>query len=116
MNLKAIIEETLVAPMRELASRPNLTVTQERNATDAAIDELRVADAYGRPLQIGPFVASLLLKRLDHLQMLADAHRRKSSDHEEMVSDLLKLLDKDDLDNARDMVKAEYDSIHGPRD
>src|SRR5688500_5760396 len=116
MDIRTIVEETLVAPMRAMASRPHLTVTQERNAIDAAINELRVADAYDRPLQIGPFAASLILKRIDRLQMLADAYTRTSSHHEDMVRDLLKLLDNDDLDDARDLVMAEHLSIHGPSD
>lgn len=36
--------------------------------------------------------------------------------HERMIGELLELLNKDDLDAARDIVKAEHLSIHGPND
>lgn len=116
MDIRQIVEDTLVAPMRAKASRPHLTVTQERNATDTAINELRIAEAYDRPLHMGPFVASLILKRLDRLQMLASGYSEATSKYESLVGDLLKMLDNDDLDGARDLVKAECDAIHGPRD
>lgn len=98
------------------ATRPHLTVTQERNATDTAINELRIAEAYDRPLHMGPFVASLILKRLDRLQMLASGYSEATSKYESLVGDLLKMLDNDDLDGARDIVKREYEAIHGPND
>lgn len=53
---------------------------------------------------------------LDRRQRLIDDYRRKDAEHERMIGDLLELLDNDDLDGARDIVKAEYDAIHGPRD
>lgn len=116
MDIRQIVEETLVAPMRAMASRPSLTVTQEIIATDAVISELLSASRGNHPTALVPAEVDLVLKRIDRLQMLADAYRRVSSDQEDMVSDLLKLLDNDDIDGARDLVKAKHLSIHGPND
>lgn len=116
MDIRQIVEETLVAPMRAMASRPQMTVTQERRATEFALNEIRVAAAFEAPIQIGPNSLALVLKHIDRLQMLADAYTRVSSKHEDMVSVLLNLLDNDELDTARDLVKAEHLSIHGPSD
>jgi hypothetical protein len=116
MDIRQIVEETLVAPMRAMAALPYLTVTQEQVATDAALNEMRLAGRTDRGWHLGSLEVDLVLKRIDRLQMLADAYRRVSSEHEDMVSDLLKLLDNDDLDGARDLVKAKHMSIHGPRD
>lgn len=116
MDIKQIVEDTLLAPMRAVAAARQMTVTQERNATDTAINELRIAEAYARPLHMGSLSASLILRRIDRLEMLSKGRAEAESHHETMVSDLLKLLDNDDLDGARDIVKAEFDAIHGPRD
>ena len=53
---------------------------------------------------------------LNSRQVVIDQYRRTNAAHERMIGKLLELLDNDDLDGARDIVKAEYDSIHGPRD
>ena len=116
MDIRQLVEETLVAPMRAMATRPHLTVAEEAKATEAAIAEMRIAWHANKGFPMGMVEVELILKRIDRLQMLADAYRRVSSDHEDMVSDLLKLLDNDDLDAARDIVQTEYRSIHGPND
>src|SRR5690606_11943823 len=102
--------------MRAVAAARQMTVDQERAATDEAIAEMRKAALYDCVYHVGPHEVGLVVKRLDYLKMLADAYTRVSSEHERMVGDLLKLLDNDDLDGARDLVKAEYEAIHGPRD
>lgn len=116
MDIRQIVEDTLVAPMRAVAAARQMTVDQERAATEAAIADMRNVAKACQILHMGPGDVELVLKRLDYLKMLADAYTRVSSEHETMVSDLIKLLDNDDLDGARDLVKAEYDAIHGPRD
>lgn len=53
---------------------------------------------------------------LDRRQVLIDQYRRSNADHERLIGKLRDLLKVDDLDGARDLVNAEYDSIHGPAD
>ena len=53
---------------------------------------------------------------LNRRQSTIDQYRRDNAKHERLIGDLLERLNKDDLDGARDLVKAEYDAIHGPRD
>ena len=48
--------------------------------------------------------------------LAAPANQRAVYAHEAMIGRLKVLLDADDLDGARDLVKAEYDAIHGPSD
>lgn len=115
MDIRQIVEETLVAPMRAMASRP-LTVAQDRAAMDELMAYVRSELSHGHDLALTHDEGMRLLRRLDHLSAMADGYRRVSGEHETMVSDLRKLLDDDDLDAARDIVKAEYDAIHGPRE
>jgi hypothetical protein len=49
-------------------------------------------------------------------QRLIEDYRRKNADHEKLIGKLLKLLNNDDMDEARALVKYEYDGIHGPAD
>lgn len=42
--------------------------------------------------------------------------QRKVYDYEKMIGRLLALLKGDDLDGAMDVVRAEYEAIHGPDD
>ena len=114
MDLRAIVEETLVKPMREMRDR--MTVTEEHNATNDVIAQMRKDVKEGFILHMAPSDVALALKRIDRLQMLAEAHREVSSKHETLVGDLLQLLNNDDMDGARDMVSAEYLAIHGPRE
>lgn len=116
MDIRQIVEETLVAPMRAMQTRTSMTVAQEHVATEEALDEMRKAVKGNHILHISSGEVDIVLKRFDRLQMLAEAYRRVSSHHEDMIRDLLKLLDNDDLDGARDLVKAEHLSIHGPND
>lgn len=49
-------------------------------------------------------------------KIVIEQYRSGRAAHETMVGRLLELLDADNLDLARDIVKLEYDGIHGPRD
>lgn len=115
MNLKAIIEETLVAPMRAM-SRASLTIAEERAALDDALDMMKAASRDTHILHMGPGEVDLILRHIERLKMLADAYRRVSSNHDRMVGDLRGMLENDETDRARDLVNDEYRSIHGPRD
>jgi hypothetical protein len=53
---------------------------------------------------------------LNARQRLIEDYRRKNADHERLIGKLLELLNNDDLDEARALVKYEYDGIHGPAD
>lgn len=116
MDIRQIVEDTLVAPMRAMAARPRLTVEQERIATEEALADMRKAWTGNFILHMGPGEVDLVLRRLDYLQMLADGYRRVSGEHERMVGKLKELLDADDLDGARDIVRDEFYAIHGPSD
>lgn len=50
------------------------------------------------------------------LVLAAPANQRKVYDYERLIGDLLERLNADDLDGTRDLVKAEYDAIHGSAD
>jgi hypothetical protein len=114
MDIRAIVEETLVAPMRAMAAQPRMTIAEEHAATNEAIEQMQQAAKGDYILHIAPCDVELLLKRIERLRMLADAYRRVSAKHESMVGDLRDALNADDLDKARDIVSAEYDAIHGP--
>ena len=116
MDIRQIVEDTLVAPFRAVAAARQMTVTQERAATEAAIADMRNVAKACQILHMGPGDVELILKRINYLQTLASGYSHAVSHHETMVSNLLKLLDNDDLDGARDIVKREYDGIHGPAD
>jgi hypothetical protein len=49
-------------------------------------------------------------------QRLIESYREKTYAQKRLIGKLLELLNNDDLDAARDLVKYEYDGIHGPAD
>lgn len=87
MNIRQIVEETLIKPAREQAA------------------QLRFEDNV-KAIQF----------ELDARQRLIQDYQRKNADHERMVGKLYELLKQDDLDGAMDIVRDEYNAIHGPND
>lgn len=53
------------------------------------------------------------VRRLVHA---APQYQRKVYEYEALLGQLKKAFDTDDFDAARDLVKAEYEAIHGPSD
>jgi hypothetical protein len=94
MDIRQIVEETLVAPMREL---------------DAA---MRFAD------NVAAIQKNLDAKQneIQRLDSLCAWYRTQNAQHERTLGQLLKLLKADDLDAARDLVQYEFDGIHGPNE
>ena len=90
MDIREIVETTLVAPMREQAAQARI----------AELELLR--DKKQTEIQRQ---ASLL-----------DEYRRDKYAHEAMVGRLYTLLKDEDLDGAMDIVKDEFFAIHGPSD
>lgn len=116
MDIREIVEATLVAPFRAVAAARQMSVAEERAALDRAINEMKVAVELGTTVHLGPKHTAVVLNHIDRLQMLANAYRQESSKHETFVREVLDLLDADDLDGARDRVKHEHGAIHGPTD
>ena len=50
------------------------------------------------------------------LVLAAPHNQRKVHEHEALIGKLKELLDKDGVDDARDLVKTEHDAINGSRD
>jgi hypothetical protein len=113
MDIRQIVEETLVKPMRELASR---TVAQERADQEATLQYVRDQVKHDFDVALMHEEAALLLAYIDRQKMLADAYMRLSAKHERQIGALRELLDDDELDAARDLVRDEFLSIHGPSD
>lgn len=153
MDIRQIVEDTLVAPMRERAVE--IICGSLDGDTDEAMEGKIYLDIILNGDHINGWVkpsTSALIKglsgkgslantnvvgelaelgailqasgkairaatfELNARQRLIEDYRRDVAAHERMVGKLLKLLDNDDLDGARDIVKAEYEAIHGPRD
>lgn len=53
---------------------------------------------------------------LEARQRLIQCYREKNYAHEDMVGKLYELLKAEDLDGAMDIVRREYEGIHGPND
>lgn len=87
MDIREIVESTLIAPARAEAAKHRITQLELRIKT---IECER--DAWKK------------------------AYVTLSGNEERLIGKLLELLNNDDLDGARDLVKAEHDSIHGPND
>jgi hypothetical protein len=94
MDIRAIVESTLVAPMREQAA------ALQFESDIAAIQ--KNLDAKQNEIQ-----------RLDSL---CAWYRTQNAQHERTLGQLLKLLKADELDAARDLAQAEFDAIHGPNE
>jgi hypothetical protein len=90
MDIRAIVESTLIAPMREQAAQ--LRIEELEKLVDQKQSELQ--------------------RKHD----LCDWYRTQNGHHERTLGQLLKLLKADELDAARDLVQAEYDAIHGPNE
>lgn len=87
MDIRQIVEETLIKPAREQAA------------------QLRFQDNV-KAIQF----------ELDARERLIRDYQRKNADHERMVGKLYELLKAEDLDGAMDIVRDEFDAIHGPSD
>lgn len=53
---------------------------------------------------------------LERRQVVIDQYRAKDAAHERLISAVLNRMNLEDFDGARDLVRAEYDAIHGPAD
>lgn len=51
---------------------------------------------------------------LQRRQSLIDSYREKDYAHERLIGRLYEALKSENFDDAMDLVKAEYDAIHGP--
>jgi hypothetical protein len=101
-----------------------------RTAVSSAIPEAigpqqlmcRCPDLEERPASSSPATPTAgtagvgVSSEIQRMNELVAHYRRKDGEHERLIAKLLKLLNQDDLDGARDLVKEEYDSIHGPRE
>lgn len=53
---------------------------------------------------------------LDRRQVVIDQYRRRTAEHEHLISRVYLLLNAEKTDDALDIVRAEYVAIHGPSD
>jgi arylsulfatase A-like enzyme len=59
---------------------------------------------------------TLAQSELDRRQALIDNYREGVRHHEHLIGRLYQLFNEDNIDDARDLVRDEFRSIHGPRD
>jgi len=90
--------------MRDSIAMSNLTLREAVVAMRSAKAELNARMELIQQLQ----------KELEIKDALIKDHRRYRTDHERMVARLLDLLNADDLDHARDILRTEFVGIHGP--
>lgn len=89
MDIKAIVDATLVAPMREQAAQHRIAELQ------ALVDRKQ--------------------NEIQRLNSLCDSYRRMNGDHERLIGKLKELL-PDNPDDAYDLVRDAFYAIHGPSD
>jgi len=59
-------------------------------------------------------IALVMKQSIDELKHLVIDYRRKDAAHERMIGELKTLLENEDTDKALDIVRNEFNAIHGP--
>jgi uncharacterized protein YlxW (UPF0749 family) len=88
MDIKQIVDSTLVAPMREQSMQYRIETLQ--SLVDRKQNEIQ------------------------RLNNLLDSYRSDNADHERLIGKLRDLMRADEYDDAYDLVRNEFDAIHGP--